>query len=57
MILHVVDFPLVPVTTIDFILGYIKKNKSRSVIILCLFLNNALLIPFFLMLIPGLIIM
>ena len=50
-----VDLPFVPVITIDFLISFFRKNKSKSVIIFFLFLSNSLLNCDLLMLIPGLI--
>ena len=52
--LQVVDLPLVPVTTIDFIFLFLKYSKSKSVIILFLFLINSFLKIVLSILIPGL---
>ena len=48
--LQVVDFPLVPVTTILLNFLFVKKNKSISVII---FFLNLFKILFFIKLTPG----
>ena len=52
--LQVVDFPFVPVTTIDLKTLFVKKKRSMSVIILFLFLYNNFLYLFLIRLIPGL---
>ena len=54
-ILHVVDFPFVPVIEIILIFLFISKNISRSVIIFFEFFNKNFFILQFLMSIPGLI--
>ena len=51
---QVVDFPLLPVTIIDFFTLLLKKNKSKSVIILFLFFLSVILNFDLLILIPGL---
>ena len=53
-ILHVVDFPFVPVTTIVFICGLKRYKRSRSVIILSLFSISVYLSFAFLKINPGL---
>ena len=54
IILHVVDLPLVPVTTILLKGLLIKKNKSISVIIFSLYLLNLFLLFCLFKFIPGL---